>query len=37
MLEKRETVVFRLQELEEQIEPVLGLFEDPEVAEHIKR
>lgn len=37
MLEMREGVVSRLQELEEQIEPIVELFEDTEVAEHMKR
>ncbi|XP_019856220.1 PREDICTED: eukaryotic translation initiation factor 3 subunit E-like [Amphimedon queenslandica] len=37
MLAMREAVVSRLQELEEQIEPIVELFEDTEVAEHMKR
>ena len=37
MYVKRELVVAKLQEFEEQIEPVVNLFEDPEVAEHMKR
>lgn len=37
LLAKRESVVNRLQELEENIEPVVRLFEDPDVAEHMKR
>ena len=30
-------MVARLQELEENIDPIVRLFEDPEVAEHMKR
>lgn len=37
LLTKREAVVNRLQELEENIEPVVRLFEDPDVAEHMKK
>ena len=37
MYARRETVVARLQELEENIDPIVRLFEDPEVAEHMKR
>ena len=37
MFSKREGVVAKLQELEEQIDPIVNLFEDPEVAEHMKR
>jgi translation initiation factor 3 subunit E len=37
VLMKREYVVSKLQELEELIEPVVELFEKPEVAEHMKR
>lgn len=37
MYVKREFVVAKLQEFEGQIEPVVNLFEDPEVAEHMKR
>ena len=37
LLIKRGAVVNRLQELEEDIEPVVRLFEDPDVAEHMKR
>lgn len=37
MYQKREAVVNRLQSLEEQIEPIVELFEDPDVAEHMKR
>ena len=37
MLAKRENVVKKLQELDEAIDPIVTLFEDPEVAEHMKR
>ena len=37
MYARRETVVAKLQELEENIDPIVRLFEDPEVAEHMKR
>ena len=37
MFSKREHVVARLQELEERLDPIVQLFEDPEVAEHMKK